>query len=445
MNPTMARPPVRRRQRARHARPLSGGGEVTLFIDALGAQGDGLASHNGRRVFVPCSAPGDTVRARIEEDRGDGLAASLIEVISPSPSRVSPPCPHFGRCGGCALQHVEASAYAAWKRGLVVAALASRGLGAAKVAELVCIAPGTRRRAALRAVGTGGRAARLGFSERARHRLVDIEVCPILMPELVAALPSLKVALGAILAPSERIWVALTATPVGIDLLLTCDAEPALDDLEHLVRYAEASGLARVVWHSGPGGEQPVAIARQPYVEFSGIRVALPPGAFLQPSVEGETALSGLVRGVIRDAPRVADLYAGLGTFAVPLAAAGARLAAFEADRAAVLALGGAAHALGGRLAVARRDLAQRPLMPEELAAFDAVVLDPPRAGAAEQAGMLARSSVPRVAYVSCNPASFARDARVLVDGGYTLSCVTPVDQFPWSPHLELVGEFHRV
>lgn len=440
----MNRRPTHKGQCARRRAPSAGGAEITLGIESLGAQGDGLATWNGRRVFVPCAAPGDTVRARIAGERGNGLAASLIDIVTPSAIRARPPCPHFGHCGGCALQHIDDVTYATWKRGLLVAALAPRGLADVPVAELVRIPPGTRRRAALRAVGTGGKSARIGFSERAAHRLVDLEVCPILKPELVALLPGLKAELGAILAPSQRIWVALTLTPVGIDLLLTGDVEPGLDHLERLARYAQASGLARIVWHSGPGGEQPVAIAREPYADFEGVRVALPPGAFLQPSLEGEAALRNLVRQAITDADRIVDLYAGLGTFAAPLAAVGARVSAIEGDRAAAQALGGAAHGLGGRLTVARRDLVARPLVPDELSAFAAVILDPPRMGAAVQAAMLARAAVERIAYVSCSPASFARDARILIDGGYRLVRVTPVDQFPWSAHLELVGEFLR-
>jgi len=437
----------RRGDKGRRARPEvrdDGGREVELAITGLGARGDGLAHLDGRPVFVPYAAPGDRVRARLVAERGDGIAAAMLDLVAPSALRVAPPCPHFGRCGGCALQHIEDGAYAAWKQGLVREALAPRGLAGSEVADLVRIPPGTRRRAAFRAVGTGGKMARLGYSERAAHRLVDLDACPILLPEIVAALPALKRALGGILAPNERIWVALTATRAGLDLLLTADVEPGLERLERLGAYAAHAGLARLVWRSGRGGDQPVAIAAAPHAAFDGLRVPLPPGAFLQPSAGGEAVLRDLVRGVVGDAEWIADLYAGLGTFAAPLASAGARVSAFEGDRAAAAALAGAARGLNGRLTVARRDLASRPLTPEELRPFHAAVLDPPRAGAAAQAAMLARSAVARIAYVSCNPASFVRDARVLVDGGYHLARITPVDQFPWSAHLELVGAFRR-
>jgi len=423
---------------------------VKVRIERLGGRGDGVAASPLGPLFVPFTVPGDRVAVRPGASRGDGLAATLVELIEPGPARATPPCPHFGSCGGCALQHVAPADYLAWKRGLVVEALRQRGLDP-PVGETVAAAPGQRRRArfALAAIGGRGHA---GFNERASHRIVDLAACPVAAPPLVALLAPLRRLAPDILKAGGRGEAAATLTETGIDLLLRCDGAPGRARLERLAAFAAEADLARLSWQPPHAGRQAVQPAetivrrRAPVVTFGGVAVELPPDGFVQPTAAGEAALRDLVRGALDGCRRVADLFAGCGSFAFALARAGARVAAFERDADAVGALTTAARRsdLAPRIEAAARDLDRRPLAGPELAPLDGVVLDPPRPGAAAQARALADSRVPVVAYVSCNAGSFARDARTLVDGGYRLERVTPVDQFLWSPHVEVVGVFRR-
>ena len=323
--------------------------------------------------------------------------------------------------------------------------LAKRGLAPASVRPLLRIAPGTRRRATLAAKKVGA-AVRLGFRERDSHALVDVETCLLLTPRLVAAIPILRRGLAKVLRDGQSASLALCDTAVGLDLLLAAEGAPSLAEREALAALAEAADLARLSWSEPGGVPEPVALRRPPRVLFAGVPVEPPPGGFLQPTVEGEAALVAAVLDLLPEsAGRVADLFAGCGTFTFPMAAR-ARVHAVEGDPAALGALTQAARLAGlaGRVGAETRDLARRPLGTDELARFDAAVFDPPRAGAKQQARQLARSRLATVIAVSCNAGSFARDARALVDGGYRLTRVTPIDQFPWSGHIELVAGFER-
>jgi 23S rRNA (uracil1939-C5)-methyltransferase len=404
---------------------------VELEIERLGARGDGIARHRGRTVYVPFTAPGDRVRATLTGARGEGVSARLIELLRPSDARAVPSCRHFGTCGGCAFQHVAADAYAAAKRSLVVEALARHGLGEAPVEPLQRLPPGTRRRA--RFAVEGGR---IGFQARASHRLVALEECAVLAPAIVALLPALR-------RLRNNAGFSVTLADTGLDVVAERQKAPDLGELEALAAFAEANDLARLSWRLGDE-TVPVAQRRPVRVALHGVPVDLPPDAFLQATPEAEAALAALVLARTEGAARVADLFAGIGTFTFALAGS-ARVHAVEGAAPALAALRGAANRAGlARVSAEARDLEARPLLPEELAAYDAVVFDPPRAGAKAQAEALARSSVPRVVAVSCNPATFARDAAALVAGGYRLECATPVDQFVWSPHVELVAAFAR-
>jgi 23S rRNA (uracil1939-C5)-methyltransferase len=418
---------------------------AVLRIAALGGHGDGIGELDGRPVFVPFAAPGDLVDVAIEGPKGEGLAARLVETKEAGPGHVPPPCRHFGDCGGCAVQQLDETRYLAWKATLLPAALARRGLVDAPIRPLIRIAPRTRRRAALAAVRQGGRVL-LGFHARAGRRVVDLGQCEILLPELARLLPPLRVALHDVVAEGRSADVLLAWTLSGADLLVASTSAPDLAGRQALAALAETADLARVCW-SRPGGEpEPIALRRPPVLSLGGTTVRLPPGPFLQPSAEGEAALVAAVLEAAGAAKAVADLFAGCGTFSFPLAATGARLHAVEGAAPAIEALAASARAAGQGATVTteRRDLDERPLLAAELARFDAVVFDPPRAGARAQAEMLAISRVPRAVAVSCNPATFARDARILIDGGYRLDWVQPVDQFPWTGHLELVGSFSR-
>lgn len=375
--------------------------------------------------------PGDRVRAAIGQPRGEGFAARLLEVVRAAPSRAEPKCRHFGACGGCAFQHLDAEAYAAAKRALVVEALARHGLAEAAVEPLRLLPPGTRRRARF-AVRSG----RVGFQARGSHDIVALEECPVLAPAIVALLPRLRSLRGSS-------GYSATLADTGIDLVVERKAPPDLDELEALAALAEEADLARISWRY-EGEPVPAAQRRPVRIILHGVAVELPPDAFLQATPEAETALSELVLAGLGEARRVADLFAGVGTFTFALASR-ARVHAVEGAAAAVAALRAAANRAGlAQVSAELRDLEARPLGPEALAGYDAVVFDPPRAGAKAQAEALARSTVPRVIAVSCNPATFARDAAALVAGGYRLERAVPVDQFVWSPHVELVAVFNR-
>ncbi len=416
---------------------------VDVTVAEVGARGDGIASVEGVKVFVPLTVPGDRVRVHIKEsanDKGEALRADLLEILEPGTGRGTARCGHFGTCGGCTLQHMDDEAYAAWKVGQVRGALARVGLGDAPFVPLSRTPPAARRRARFAALKRGKRVW-FGFNERLSHRLVDLEDCPVLAPRLTALVEPLRALLLQVLPEGGACDVIAADLEGGIDLVLVGPRSLDRAARERLVAFNE-SEVARISWQPDDrGAPEPIAHRRPVAVRFAGVPVTPPPGAFLQASAEGEAALVSAVLEHVGEAKRVADLFAGLGTFSVPLAQRAA-VHAVEGDALAQAALNKAAGSL--RLTTERRDLFENPLTAKELARFDAVVFDPPRAGAAAQAQALAVSKVPLVVAVSCNPATFARDARTLADGGYALTRVYPVDQFLWSAHVEVVGVFTR-
>ncbi|CAA7614285.1 class I SAM-dependent RNA methyltransferase [Magnetospirillum sp. UT-4] len=417
---------------------------VEVEIERIGARGDGIGRLLGEPVFVPLTVPGDRVVARVEGKRGDGLAAALIEVLVPGPGRAAPPCPLFGRCGGCSLQHLDGALYAEWKRGLLLEHLARAGLGGAAVAPLLRIPPGSRRRASF-AFHRGRNATLLGFNARASHAVVDVPRCLLLEPALDTLLEPLRQMLGAVVAAGEDGDVIATLTETGLDLVVEAEARLDLFDRERLAAFAEARDLARLSWRRpGAGFVEPIARRRAPLVRFAGVAVEPAPGAFLQPTRGGELAIAEAVLDAVGDARVVADLYAGCGSFALPLAAGGRAVHAVEGEEGPIRALEAAAQGAGLALTAEVRDLARRPLLAAELKRFAALVFDPPRAGAAAQAEQLAVAGPPLVVAVSCNPATLARDLGTLVAGGYRLETVTPIDQFPHSAHLEAVAVLRR-
>jgi 23S rRNA (uracil1939-C5)-methyltransferase len=411
---------------------------LELSIDKLGSEGVGVARVEGKPVLVAGALPGERVAALVEGDRG-----TVTRVIAASPARIEPACRHFGSCGGCALQHLDWDAYLAFKRDLVVEALRRQGLGEVPVGAIAPSPPGSRRRATLEAKRAGGTLL-LGFHGRASHHIVDLGECPVLLPGLAALLPPLRDLLRRLLPPGAGATVQLAAGLGGVELGLALPVAPDLDQLERLNAFAEAQDLARLWWRTAEMAPVPAVQRRSLGFRFGAVPVEPPSGGFLQATAAGEAALTQAVVAALAGAERVADLYAGCGTFGLALGPR-ATLHAVEGDAAALGALAAAARRAGlGFVTTERRDLDARPLLPAELRRFDAVLFDPPRAGARAQAEQLALSTVPLVVGVSCNPATFARDARLLVDAGYRLDGVLPVDQFVWSPHVELVGHFHR-
>lgn len=390
-------------------------------IVRIAARGDGVTASGHH---IPFAVPGDTLL-------DDGT-------LEPGPGHQKPPCRHFPQCGGCQLQHLTDAAYADYCVSRVTGALAQHGLETAVRAPHLS-PPNSRRRATLRALKAGGRVL-IGFNEAGSNRIVDMMECHILHPRLFALLGPLRGLLSAILPTKRSGEIHLALADQGVDLLLKGVETAGLEAAEALTAFSETNGLARLGIDEGFGAEpryepQPVTVT------LGRIPVALPPAAFLQATTDGEMALVECIREATAGAGRIADLFAGLGTFALSL---NGQIAAAEASREAVRALKSAAGRSGKAVSVEHRDLYRRPYDPKELAAFDAVVLDPPRAGAQEQVRELAASSVPRIAYVSCNPATFARDAEILASGEYKLVWARPVGQFRWSTHVELAAAFSR-
>ncbi|HEX9524902.1 MAG TPA: RNA methyltransferase [Reyranella sp.] len=418
---------------------------IRLDIRETGARGDGIAELDGRRYFVPFTLPGERVEAEPRDKRGEGIAADLVEVLAPSRHREAPPCAHFKVCGGCALQHWRRDAYTAWKVELIVRALAQRGVDAPRFEPPLIGAPGERRRADF-VLRRHGRRVVAGFHERASPEIVDVGTCVVARPGLNALLEPLRASIGSVLPDGGAADAMVNEIASGLDLLIRPHRrlDLSLERREALVALAEGADLARLCWGDRASAE-PVVVRRTPLVVFGEapgeVRIEPPPGAFLQATQRAEQAMRAMVGAWTGDAPRLADLFAGLG--ALSLGRAG-KFALFESDRQAVAAVAAATRRLGGKVTAERRDLFRNPLTAAELDAFDAVVLDPPRAGAAAQSAELARAKVPRVVYGSCDPGSFARDARVLQDGGYRLEKLLPVDQFLWSPHIELIALFAR-
>ncbi|MFO1083772.1 MAG: RNA methyltransferase [Reyranellaceae bacterium] len=415
---------------------------VTLDILEIGGRGDGIGEIAGQRYFVPFALPGETVEVEPRGKRGEAIVGELKQVLSPSRHREVPPCRHFGACGGCALQHWRRDAYTAWKVELIARALAQRGVEHPRFEPPVTGVPGERRRADF-VVRRQGRRVIAGLHERANPRVVDVEACPVLRSPLVSLLGPLRAAAAKVLPDGGAADAIANETDSGIDLLLRPHRrlDLDLDRREALVSLAESADLARLSWGDRATAE-PVVVHRAPLLLFGEIRIDPPPGVFLQATKRAEQAMRAAVSEWAGSALRLADLFAGIG--ALTLGRPG-KLALFESDPPAVAAIDAARRRLAaGAVTVERRDLFRNPLTAAELDAFDAVVLDPPRAGATAQSGELARSKVPRVVYGSCDPGSFARDARTLQDGGYRLEKLLPIDQFLWSPHVEMIALFAR-
>jgi 23S rRNA (uracil1939-C5)-methyltransferase len=406
---------------------------VILTIDRLGHLGDGVAQGPDGVVFVPQTLPGEVVQG---DPDGDHL--TNIRIITPSPDRIRPPCPHARTCGGCLMQHASNAFVADWKLAIVKGALAGQGIDA-PFRPIQTSPPQSRRRATLTARRTksGGL---IGFHARASDLLVAIPNCRLLHPAIMATFPALEalVKLGG--SRSADVTLMVTQSPGGPDVVVTggkpADAALRLD----LARLAESHGIARLTW-----GDEVIALRTAPVQRFGRALVVPPPGAFLQATEHGQSALLAAVTEAIGPATRIADLFAGVGTFALPLAEH-AEVHAVEGDAAMTAALEKGWRQAEGlkRLTIETRDLFRRPLEPDELIAFDAVVIDPPRAGAEAQTATLAASGVPVIAAVSCNPVTFARDAKALLAAGYTLDWVQVVDQFRWSAHVELAARFSR-
>jgi 23S rRNA (uracil1939-C5)-methyltransferase len=427
----------------RRSQRRTGSELVQLTVDRLGAQGDGIAEWRGEPVFSPFTVPGDRVRAEIGPRRGAGREGRVVERCAAAVSgRAEPACRHFGRCGGCALQHLPPDVYRAAKLGGLTEALRRARIDPAVVGPLRTVPPARRRiRLGLQRPKDVRAPAVVGFRERFSHTLVDLAECVVMEPALYALVAALRQSVPRWLAPGAKAEAMLTRCDSGIDLLVESIETPDLRTLEALATFATEHDIARIVWRSGTI-DTPIVERRRVRVMFSGVAVPFPPGGFLQASEVAEAVLVAEVLGAAGARRPVIDLYAGLGTFTFALAVAGP-VHAVEGDAAAAVALGQAASFVRG-VSIERRDLDRNPVPAAELSRYTAAVFDPPRAGARRQAEALTASALDTVVAVSCNPATFARDAAALIAGGFHLERVVPVDQFVFTPHLELVATFRR-
>ena len=406
-----------------------------LVISRLGHRGDGVADTPNGPVFVPYTLPGEAVE--VEAFPGHPDRRHLLHVDNASLERITPICPHFGVCGGCQTQHWEFSRYRDWKRGLVVEALHQAHLDA-PVGDLIDAHGEGRRRAVFHARQGPHDVLEVGFAAYRAHQIIGIDRCPVLAPTLSGALPAAW-AIAEAIGPGKPLDIQVTASDVGLDIDVRGSGPLGARHTAALAHLAPAHRLARLTRH----GELIMQRAA-PTVRMGKADVMLPPGAFLQATAEGEATLARQVSEYVAKAKNVADLFCGIGPFALRLAER-ARVTAADADAGTIAALREAAKTPGLKpIAAEARDLFRRPLSPDELKSFDAVVFDPPRQGAEAQARQLAASRAPLLVAVSCNAGTFARDARILVDGGYRLTSVTPVDQFRYSAHVEIVAAFRR-
>ncbi|PDS38922.1 RNA methyltransferase [Rhizobium anhuiense] len=412
----------------------------TVTIEKLGAQGDGIASNVGGPVYVPFSLPGETVAIARVKSQG-----TIMSITTPSPDRQEPPCRHFGpdglngTCGGCTLQHLADAPYRAFKRQLVIDALKSKGLTPA-VGEIVPARPGERRRVVFAARKTE-KDMLIGFNQAESHHIVAIEECPISSAGIIARLPAIRAIAASLATNAEPFRISVLETLSGLDI--SVDEVKKLSDPQRrkaVETVLSLRGIARVSLN----GEILIEPSK-PLVDFGGIQVSPPPGGFTQATKPAEQAMAELVLAHVGKAKRIADLFAGAGTFSLQLARIG-RVHAVEAEAKALAALDHAARNTQGLkpVSVEKRDLFRRPLMTQEFKPFDAVVFDPPRAGAEFQCKELARSGVKKIAAVSCNPLTLARDLAILVEGGYRITGVTPIDQFLWTSHVEVVATLEK-
>jgi 23S rRNA (uracil1939-C5)-methyltransferase len=422
---------------------------IRTRISGIGGDGDGVGRlPDGRPLYLPFTLPGEQVEARPLARRGGGMGGIVETILEASPERVTPPCPHFGRCGGCTLQHWDRPALNGWKVAELAAALAEAGYPDAALSPLVESAPATRRRVDL-AIRKQAGIVTLGFHLARSAEIASIETCLVAAPAILALLAPLRAVIPRLQAIRRDASCAINLLDTGPDLLLRTDGELATADRRLLAAFATEQGVRRIAWARGEDSVELAAQLGPVSIDLAGVAVAPPPGAFLQATAEGAAAIAAaVIAGLpprLRPKDRVVELHAGCGTLTFAIARQ-ARVTAYEGDADAATALERSAGQAGlhGTILVHRRDLNRQPLGEPELRDAAAIVLDPPFAGALTQVEAIAASSATRVIYVSCNPAALARDAAVLRQAGFALLAATPIDQFLWSSRLESVVVFSR-
>lgn len=426
-------------------------GVIELGISGLGASGDGMAETPAGKFYVPLTAPGDRVRAEELSMRGDAHLCRATEILEASPARRVPPCPHFAAigkagCGGCSLQHLDEKTYRAFKLSVVETALRHAKAEPKEWAEPSWTGEGQRRRAVF-AARHMGRAVAIGFNEAASPNICDLATCLILDPRIMALLPGLRAVLPEVMKQGEKLDVQVSLVGGALDVVLVRKESFSPLAVSAFAGFMEDRKIARLSWRQDANAAPETLLLRQtPEAVFGGHAVRVPAGGFMQASDKGEAALVAAVLEGLEGVDFAADLFCGSGTFALPMAALGMKVVAADSDAPAVDALAECVRrdVLGGKLQTAKRNLMRQPMMASELEGFSGVALDPPRVGAVSQVAEIVKARVPRVVAVSCNPATFARDASALLSGGYVLQKVWPVDQFLYSPHMELAALFVR-
>lgn len=419
---------------------------IEVSIEDIGASGDGIGHVDGSPIYVPLALPGDVLTVRLSAKRGQGYAADMVESQALMP-RNQPVCRHFGTCGGCRLQHLSPLDYRRWKQQRIETALASRGIENIEIKPLIDGEPATRRRLRLAFLPDGGGLV-FGFRKRLDRKVVAIEECPISEAAIVKLFNRLRHCLAALDMAAKGGEISITAADNGLDLLIQTPIAPNLADREALAALADGEDLARLAWRQDLRASiEPISVRRQPIVDFDGVPVDLPTDAFLQATKQAEVAIRAAVARAVGDARAIADLFSGCGALCLPFADQGRKIFAAERDPAMIQALGAAAGAAGlaSKVSTVVRDLDDEPLSEGELERFEALIIDPPRAGASAQVQAIASASSPTcVAMVSCNPATFARDAHTLIEAGYRLLWVQPIDAFLFAAEIELVGAFEH-
>ena len=414
-----------------------------ITINEIGGRGDGLTDLNGKTIYIPYSAPGDVIDAKINGSKG-----RLRHIHQKSDHRIDAICPYFTKCGGCSLQHINATYYREWKEGLIRTALENQGLSNIEIAPMIISPLSSRRRTTFQAIGRGDGQIVFGYAEKGSHNLIDIHDCPILMPDIKALIEPTKKLISGLLKKNEKKTVSMTMGDNGIDLVLKGKGDVDLNLRMDLAEFAKKNDLARISWYNTSSKNtryELLAERRKPFVTIEGQKVFFPEGSFLQATKEGQDALIHAMLDGIKGANRVADLFSGCGTFSIA-AAKSANVHAVENNEEMLTALKVSANQMSGikQVSTELRDLFLRPLLPHELNQYDVAIIDPPRAGAKHQMAEILHSDIKKLVMISCNPITFARDVQSLTDAGYKMGAVTPVDQFLYSPHLEIISIFEK-
>ncbi|MDX9689368.1 MAG: class I SAM-dependent RNA methyltransferase [Proteobacteria bacterium] len=415
---------------------------LELKIDDIGAQGDGIAHHGNATIFVGGTLTGERVRINLDDSKNVVKRAELLDVLIASSWRVTPPCPHFGKCGGCRFQHMNDEAYSNFKLEQLQITFAKAGLDVPCFLPAVTTATATRRRARITAHHTA-KGILIGFNEWRSHAIIDVQECPILKSSLVDLIRKLRVVLPLWLNVGQRCDIQMTILPSGIDLVLIGGPALGLSQRQALAEIAQRLNIAHLSWKKLDRSPAEPIVHQSPLsITFGNTSVNFPPGGFLQASETGEAALIEFTKNAYNPGDKVLDLYCGLGTFGLSMPNP-EKVHFVDLDGPAIGALG---HEIkrNGRYEVSLRNLNGDPCTAVECNDYTFVIFDPPRGGAQAQAKQLAQSDVPRIVAISCDPESFARDAKILIEGGYCLESILPVDQFLWSPHLECAAKFTK-